>query len=226
MDAIGAQSFHRPFPLEHAAYRRPDRRQPQLDMRVLRHPDDLDIVAAPCESTKLTPAKCSTTPLTPGSSMATRTRSTSASAVAKKTPPSIRSTTVPGMVSSPGCESRSRNTWVPRSRPSVDTSGCVVTYTSHSSDSAMPMTTPARNSEDEGPEDRRRRHPEVGPSTPCAGVTVQDIHHPHDDGLDDQGGEDRLGSEEKSEGGEEEREEGGDSRTSGMPDRSARWNGR
>ena len=49
----------------------------------------------------------------------------------------------PGNVSSPGCSRASRKTWVPGSRPSNGISGVVATYMSQTSESAMPITTPA-----------------------------------------------------------------------------------
>ena len=54
-------------------------------------------------------------------------RFTSASAVAKKRPPSRRRTAMPGNVSSPGFSSRSRKNWVPGSRPSSGIGGLVAT---------------------------------------------------------------------------------------------------
>ena len=48
-------------------------------------------------------------------------------AVAKNRPPSRRTTTMPGNVSSPGFSIRSRNTCVPGSRPSSGMPGAVAT---------------------------------------------------------------------------------------------------
>lgn len=63
--------------------------------------------------------------------------------MAKNRPPSNRSTATVGSTSSSGCSSRSRKTCVPRSRPRIGISGWVATAISHTSESPMPMTTPA-----------------------------------------------------------------------------------
>ena len=64
--------------------------------------------------------------------------------MAKKRPPSSRRTTTPGNCSSAGCSSSSRNTCVPGSRPSSGIGGRVATEMSHSSESPIPIMTPAR----------------------------------------------------------------------------------
>ena len=78
-------------------------RQPQRDAVGLRSSCSSVSFAAPWESTKLTPSRSSTSARggrRPSAS--SRTRSSSASAVAKNRPPSRRSTAMPGNVSSRG----------------------------------------------------------------------------------------------------------------------------
>ena len=99
-------------------------------------------LAEPWESTKLIPSQSSTIPVSPGVEwMTSRKRSSSASAVAKKRPPSSRITATPGNTWSPGCSSSSRKTGpllAPESRHAR-----VATDTSQMSESPIPMITPA-----------------------------------------------------------------------------------
>ena len=127
MDVVGADPLDDPVGLEYREHLRLDARQAQGHAVGSASSWSSLSFAEPWESTKLTPssrARARAGGLVLGSS---RTRSSSASAVAKNRPPSMRRTATPGNVSSPGFSSRSRKTWVPGSRPSSGIGGRVAT---------------------------------------------------------------------------------------------------
>ena len=100
---------------------------------------------------------------------------------------------MPGNNSSSGFSTRSRNTCVPGSRPSSGIPGRVATYTSHSSESATPITTPASTPADSTPtiaateiQKSNAGHAEQPPQ-------LAEVDHPEHDRVDDHGAQNRLG---------------------------------
>ena len=121
-----------------------------------------------------------------------RTRSSSASAVAKKRPLSSRSTAIPGNVSSPGCSSSSRN----------DLRAGLAAEQRHPR-RGRDVDQPAEREDDadrdarehagrEHAEDRRDGDPEVEPRDPVQAPELADVDHPEHDRVDDHGREHRL----------------------------------
>ena len=64
---------------------------------------------------------------------------------------------------------------------------------SHTSESPIPIITPGEDAEHEGPGDGGDRDPEVEALHPGEPAHLGHVHHAHDHGLDDQGGQHRLG---------------------------------
>ena len=128
MDVVGADPVDDPFGLEHREHLRLDRASRSVtpsasvsswisvDLRRALGVDEVDALEVEHER-----------PVGTAVLGEPRTRSSSASAVAKKRPPSMRRTAMPGNVSSSGFSSRSRKTWVPASRPSSGIGGRVAT---------------------------------------------------------------------------------------------------
>ena len=163
VDVVGAEAGHDAVALQRPTHRRLEPGQPQGDLGVLGEVESSAILAEPWESTKLIPSQSSTTG-TPGVEWtSSRTRSSRASEVAKKRPPSSRITTMPGTARRPGARSSSRKTCVPASRAEhrhVGPGGH-----RDQPEEGQPDTDQdaGQHAEDEGSDDRGDGDPEVEP---------------------------------------------------------------
>ena len=72
-------------------------------------------------------------------------------------------------------------------------SGWVATEISQTRDSPIPITTPASTPKSSVAGDGGDRDPEVEALDPEEPAHLGQVHHPHHDRLDDQGGQHRLG---------------------------------